>query len=125
MLFDDGTEIVSRDVGCVQKTAAFAETELSSDQFVSEGVIYCKDTGRDTCRIVGYTDIDVPENLILKENVSDGVNELFVYSIADKAFENCTKLKKVSVESAFFENCTKLKKVSVESAFFRGGQNYL
>ena len=100
--FDDGTEIVSEMPDVSSEPAAFAETELSSDQFVYEGVIYCKDTGRDTCRIVGYTD-DVPENLILKENVSDGVNELFVYSIADKAFENCTKLKKVSVESAFFE----------------------
>ena len=85
--FDDGTEIVSEMPDVSSEPAAFAETELSSDQFVYEGVIYCKDTGRDTCKIVGYTD-DVPENLILKENVSDGVNELFVYSIADKAFEN-------------------------------------
>lgn len=47
--FDDGTEIVSEMPDVSSETAAFAETELSSDQFVSEGVIYCKDTGRDTC----------------------------------------------------------------------------
>ena len=46
--FDDGTEIVSEMPDVSSETAAFAETELSSDQFVSEGVIYCKDIGRDT-----------------------------------------------------------------------------
>ena len=45
----------------------------------------------------------MPEDLTLKEYVSDGTKDLFVYSVADKAFQNCTKLKKVSVESAFFE----------------------
>ena len=103
-VFDDGvgTESVSEVPDMTSEPVVSAETELSSDQFVYEGVIYRKDTGRDTCGIVGYTE-ELPENLILKEYVSDGTKDLFVYSIADKAFQNCTKLKKVSVESAFFE----------------------
>ena len=103
-VFDDGvgTESVSEVPDMTSEPVVSAETELSSDQFVYEGVIYRKDTGRDTCGIVGYTE-DVPENLTLKEYVSDGTKDLFVYSIADKAFQNCTKLKKVTVESAFFK----------------------
>ena len=101
-VFDDGTEVMFETPDVLSESAAFTETELSSDQFVYEGVIYRKDTGRDTCGIVGYTE-EVPENLTLKEYVSDGTKDLFVYSIADKAFQNCTKLKKVTVESAFFE----------------------
>ena len=103
-VFDDGVgiESVSEVPDMTSEPVVSAETELSSDQFVYEGVIYHKDTGRDTCGIVGYTE-EVPENLTLKEYVSDGTKDLFVYSIADKAFQNCTKLKKVSVESAFFE----------------------
>ena len=101
-VFDDGTEVMFETPDVLSESAVFTETELSSDQFVYEGVIYRKDTGRDTCGIVGYTE-DVPENLTLKEYVSDGTKDLFVYSIADKAFQNCTKLKKVTVESAFFE----------------------
>ena len=103
-VFDDGvgTESVSEVPDMTSEPVVSAETELSSDQFVYEGVIYRKDTGRDTCGIVGYTE-EVPENLTLKEYVSDGTKDLFVYSIADKAFQNCTKLKKVTVESAFFE----------------------
>ena len=101
-VFDDGTEVMFETPDVLSESAVFTETELSSDQFVYEGVIYRKDTGRDTCGIVGYTE-EVPENLTLKEYVSDGTKDLFVYSIADKAFQNCTKLKKVSVESAFFE----------------------
>ena len=101
-VFDDGTEVMFETPEVLSESAVFTETELSSDQFVYEGVIYRKDTGRDTCGIVGYTE-EVPENLTLKEYVSDGTKDLFVYSIADKAFQNCTKLKKVTVESAFFE----------------------
>ena len=103
-VFDDGvgTESVSEVPDMTSEPVASAETELSSNQFVYEGVIYRKDTGRDTCGIVGYTE-EVPEDLTLKEYVSDGTKDLFVYSVADKAFQNCTKLKKVSVESAFFE----------------------
>ena len=101
-VFDDGTEVMFETPDVLSEFAAFTETELSSNQFVYEGVIYRKDTGRDTCGIVGYTE-EVPENLTLKEYVSDGTKDLFVYSIADKAFQNCTKLKKVTVESAFFE----------------------
>lgn len=101
-VFDDGTEVMFETPDVLSESAVFTETELSSDQFVYEGVIYRKDTGRDTCGIVGYTE-EVPENLTLKEYVSDGTKDLFVYSIADKAFQNCTKLKKVTVESAFFE----------------------
>ena len=103
-VFDDGvgTESVSEVPDMTSEPVVSAETELSSNQFVYEGVIYRKDTGRDTCGIVGYTE-EVPEDLTLKEYVSDGTKDLFVYSVADKAFQNCTKLKKVSVESAFFE----------------------
>lgn len=103
-VFDDGvgTESVSEVPDMTSEPVISAETELSSNQFVYEGVIYRKDTRRDTCGIVGYTE-EVPEDLTLKEYVSDGMKDLFVYSVADKAFQNCTKLKKVSVESAFFE----------------------
>ena len=103
-VFDDGvgTESVSEVPDMTSEPVVSAETELSSNQFVYEGVIYRKDTGRDTCGIVGYTE-EVPEDLTLKEYVSDGTKDLFVYSVADKAFQNCTKLRKVSVESAFFE----------------------
>ena len=103
-VFDDGvgTESVSEVPDMTSEPVVSAETELSSNQFVYEGVIYRKDTGRNTCGIVGYTE-EVPEDLTLKEYVSDGTKDLFVYSVADKAFQNCTKLKKVSVESAFFE----------------------
>ena len=103
-VFDDGvgTESVSEVPDMTSEPVVSAETELSSNQFVYEGVIYRKDTGRNTCGIVGYTE-EVPEDLTLKEYVSDGTKDLFVYSVADKAFQNCTKLRKVSVESAFFE----------------------